>query len=122
LGDRRSYILTRVENRGRFAALLRDARARAGLSQRQVAARAGVPQSMVSTYERGIREPTLPTLSRLLRASGFQLQTQLAPVGPDLERNGRVLLDVLGLADAIPHRRRGPLQFPHLPKPKVVVR
>jgi transcriptional regulator with XRE-family HTH domain len=101
-----------VENRGRFAALLRDARARAGLSQRQVAARAGVPQSTVSTYERGHREPTLPTLDRLLRASGFQVRTELAPVGPDLERNGRVLRDVLGLADAIPHRRNGALHYP----------
>jgi len=104
-----------VENRGRFAALLRDARARAGLSQRQVAARAGVPQSTISTYERGRREPTLPTLDRLLRASGFRVRTELAPVGPDLERNGRVLRDVLGLADAIPHRRDGALRYPHFP-------
>ena len=106
--------LRRVENRGRFAALLRDARGRAGLTQRQVAARAGVPQSTVSTYERGHREPTLPTLDRLLRASGFQVRTELAAIGPDLERNGRVLRDVLGLADAIPHARIGALQYPRL--------
>jgi transcriptional regulator with XRE-family HTH domain len=103
-----------VESRGRFAALLRDARARAGLSQRQVAARAGVPQSTVSTYECGHREPTLPTLDRLLRASGFRVHTEIAPVGPDLDRNGQVLRDVLSVADAIPHRRTGGLRFPRI--------
>jgi hypothetical protein len=73
----------------------------------------------VSTYERGHREPTLPTLDRLLRASGFRVQTELAPAGPDLDRNGRVLRDVLGLADAIPHARAGALRFPRLPDPVV---
>ncbi|HYL71325.1 MAG TPA: helix-turn-helix transcriptional regulator [Candidatus Dormibacteraeota bacterium] len=62
------------------ASLVVLARLKAGLSQRELAKRAGVPVTMVSAYERGRREATLPTLRRLLRAAGFDLRTQLAPV------------------------------------------
>ena len=41
--------------------------------------RAGLPATMISAYERGRREPTLPTLMRLLRAAGFELRLNLAP-------------------------------------------
>lgn len=51
----------------------------AGISQRELARRAGVPQSMISAYERGRREPTLPTLLRILRAAGFDLRLHLVP-------------------------------------------
>jgi transcriptional regulator with XRE-family HTH domain len=61
------------------AALLQLARVKAGLSQRQLAERAGVPTTMISAYERGRRQPTLPTLLRLLRAAGFDLRMRLEP-------------------------------------------
>jgi len=64
------------------AALLRLARRRAGLSQRELAERAGVPPTMISAYERDLRQPTMPTLLRLLRAAGFDLRMHLAPVDP----------------------------------------
>jgi transcriptional regulator with XRE-family HTH domain len=51
----------------------------AGISQRELARRAGVPQSMIAAYEAGRREPTLPTLLRLLRAAGFELRLHLTP-------------------------------------------
>jgi transcriptional regulator with XRE-family HTH domain len=41
------------------AALLREARRRAGLSQTELAVRAGVAQSVISAYETGRREPAL---------------------------------------------------------------
>lgn len=59
------------------AAVLKDARQRSGLQQAELAARAGVPQSMISAYENGLREPTLPTLRRLLSAAGFGLALAL---------------------------------------------
>ncbi len=59
--------------------LLRLARMDAGISQRELAQRAGVPQSMIAAYERGRREPTLPTLLRLLEAAGFELRLHLVP-------------------------------------------
>jgi transcriptional regulator with XRE-family HTH domain len=57
--------------------LLRLARAKAGLTQAQLAGRAGVAQSLISAYENGHRQPTLPTLKRLLAAAGLELRTRL---------------------------------------------
>lgn len=59
--------------------MLQLARLKAGLSQRELAERAGVPSTMISAYERDKRQPTLDTLLRLLRAAGFDLRMQLAP-------------------------------------------
>ncbi|MGQ0714894.1 MAG: helix-turn-helix domain-containing protein [Gemmatimonadaceae bacterium] len=59
------------------AELLRDARTRAGLSQRDVARRAGTAQSVVARIETGATSPTWETLARLLAAAGFELQTEL---------------------------------------------
>jgi predicted nucleotidyltransferase/DNA-binding XRE family transcriptional regulator len=57
--------------------LLRDARERAGLTQRELADRAGVAQSVISMYESGRRQPSLPTLMALLRGAGFELDLRL---------------------------------------------
>ena len=62
------------------AALLQLARLKAGLTQRELAERAGVPPTMISAYERGKRQPTLDTLFRLLRAAGFDLRMHLEPL------------------------------------------
>ena len=61
------------------AGLLRYARLKAGLSQSELAKRAGVARTMVSAYEHDRRQATLPTLMRLLKAAGFELHMQLAP-------------------------------------------
>ena len=53
--------------------LLRQARKRAGLSQVDLASRAGVTQSVISAYESGQRQPSLPALARLIDAAGFEL-------------------------------------------------
>lgn len=58
-------------------ALLRDARRRAGLTQTQLGQRAGVTQSVISAYESGQRQPSLPVLLHLLRASGHLLEASL---------------------------------------------
>src|ERR1035437_1511700 len=64
------------------AGLLQLARLKGGLSQGQLAERAGVPATMISAYERDKRQPTLATLLRLLKAAGFELRMQLAPLDP----------------------------------------
>jgi transcriptional regulator with XRE-family HTH domain len=61
--------------------LLRSARRHAGLSQREVAVLAEVSQPNVSNYERGRRQPTLPTLRRLLAAAGHRLSVRATPAG-----------------------------------------
>jgi uncharacterized protein len=53
--------------------LLRRARQRAGLSQVELATRAGVTQSVISAYESGQRQPAIPALARLIEAAGFEL-------------------------------------------------
>ncbi|MBT1675056.1 helix-turn-helix domain-containing protein [Curtobacterium aurantiacum] len=62
------------------ALLIRDARERAELTQVQLARRAGVTQSVISTYENGRREPSLAALQRMLRAAGFTTTIDLQPV------------------------------------------
>lgn len=61
------------------AALLQLARIKSGLSQGQLSERAGVPATMISAYERDRRQPTIPTLMRLLKAAGFELSMRLLP-------------------------------------------
>lgn len=60
------------------ARLLRDARARAGLTQRQLARRARTSQSVVARIERGQTCPSTATLGELLAAAGFELRCELA--------------------------------------------
>lgn len=81
-GRRRPHtiVFMKHESQGSAAELLREARQRAGLSQGVLAARAEVPRTMVSTYERGLRQPTLPTLRRLLCAAGFDLAVHLVQI------------------------------------------
>jgi transcriptional regulator with XRE-family HTH domain len=64
------------------AGLLQLARLKSGLSQGQLAELAGVPATMISAYERDKRQPTMPTLLKLLRAAGFDLQMHLVPHDP----------------------------------------
>jgi transcriptional regulator with XRE-family HTH domain len=64
------------------AALISDARERAGLTQADLARRAGTVQSAIAAYESGRRQPTLPTLYRILAAAGFDLRARLAPHDP----------------------------------------
>jgi transcriptional regulator with XRE-family HTH domain len=94
------------------AALLKTVRRRRGLTQAQLAARAGTSQPVVSAYERGHRDPTVSTLRRLVEASGERLElgARVGGDGPpparDLHEHAARLLDVLSLADAIPVRPR----------------
>lgn len=93
-------------------ALINAIRRRRGLTQAELAQRAGTSQPVISAYERGLRDPTYRTLRKLVEAAGEQLQidavsprTDLPPAA-DVHDHARRLLDVLSLADAIPPRRR----------------
>lgn len=56
------------------ATALRQARRRAGLTQRRLAAKAGVPQSTVARIESSAMDPRVSTLDALLRACGDELR------------------------------------------------
>jgi predicted nucleotidyltransferase/DNA-binding XRE family transcriptional regulator len=84
------------------AELLRGARVRCGLTQQQLAQKAGVTQSVVSAYESGKREPSLSTLRRLVNATGLHLETRVTEGHPASRPNLRELVhthrDELGAA------------------------
>jgi transcriptional regulator with XRE-family HTH domain len=58
-------------------ALLLSARTRLGLSQTAFAELLGIAQPTLSAYESGRRQPTLPTLLRLLGRAGLDLRMEL---------------------------------------------
>ena len=99
-------------------ALLELVRRRNGLTQGELARRAGTSQPVVSAYERGHRDPTFGTLRRLVEAGGAALRIDAVdtvhtaddldrlPPPRDVDEHAARLLDVLSLADAIPVRRR----------------
>lgn len=60
--------------------LVRLARAKAGLTQAELAARAKVTQQAISAYETGRMEPTLPSLEKILAAAGFEMRIHLEPL------------------------------------------
>jgi transcriptional regulator with XRE-family HTH domain len=61
------------------SAIVREARHRTGLSQRELAVRAGTSQSAIARIERGRQIPSLETLQRILRACDLQLRIELVP-------------------------------------------
>jgi transcriptional regulator with XRE-family HTH domain len=75
--------------------MLRDARTKAGLSQRELARRANTAQSVVARIEGGQTSPSWDTLNGLLAAAGFGVETRLAEpaveVGQALDDTPRIL-------------------------------
>jgi predicted nucleotidyltransferase/DNA-binding XRE family transcriptional regulator len=61
-------------------AVLREARQAAGLSQAELARRAGVAQSVISAYENGRREPGMGMLAKLVEAAGHSLRVEAVAV------------------------------------------
>src|SRR3990172_1718657 len=68
-----------------FRQLLREARRRAGLTQTELARRAGVPQSTIGRIESGARVPSTLLAERLIRAAGFELRVGLGEPDPDTD-------------------------------------
>lgn len=75
--DRRYAMDMELEDRV-AGALLVSARSRLGLSQTAFAELLGIAQPTLSAYESGRRQPTLPTLIRLLGRAGLDLRMDLA--------------------------------------------
>lgn len=97
----------------RAGGLLLRARREAGLSQRALARRSGVPQSLISAYETGGRQPGADMLLRLLRATGHEVElTDTVERSRDAAAR---LAQVCALATALPTRNPGELAFPPWP-------
>ena len=91
--------------------LIGEIRRRSGLTQAELARRAGLPRSVLNAYERGRRQPGVDALARIAAAAGMELRVGTARRLDDA-RAGRLLLQVLDLAEALPHRPREPLAYP----------
>lgn len=79
------------------ARTLRHARRRAGLSQRELATRVGVPQPAVARIESGRVRPRVDTLDQLLRACGESLAS-VDLIGSGVDRT--VMRELLKLSPA----------------------
>ena len=70
--------------------LVREARKRAGLTQRELAERAGTTQSAIARLESGRTRPAFDDVLRLVRLCGFDLDIMLVerddPTGPRPQR------------------------------------
>lgn len=96
------------------ASLVKQIQEHSGLSQAELARRAGLPRSVVNAYLKGKREPGADALARLAAAGGFELRLGRRRPPVDAERAGKILVQVLELAEALPFRPRPTLGYPRL--------
>ena len=62
------------------AEIVRNARERSRISQRELARRAGTTQAAISRIERGVEEPTLERLEQILAGLGWRAGIELEPI------------------------------------------
>lgn len=84
-----------------------------GISQAELARRAGLPRSVMNAYLRGKREPGASTLARLAAAAGIEIALRPRRRARSEVEAGRRLVQVLELAEALPYRPR-PENYPDL--------
>jgi transcriptional regulator with XRE-family HTH domain len=94
--------------------LIRHIRRESGLTQAELARRAGLPRSVMNAYARGRRQPGVDALARIAAAAGLEVTVARPAEDARLQRAGRILEQVLDLAEALPQRRRSSLQYPSL--------
>ncbi len=95
------------------ALLLTEARRRSHLSRRELARRGGTSASTLAAYESGNSVPSVATLTRLLRAAGFDPEVSLRTAPADDERRRAEAIEaLLAFADALPRSAWGPLDYP----------
>lgn len=99
-------------------ALVREIRARTGLTQQQLAERSGVPQAKISNYENARVLPDIPTLTTLAESVGFELEMKLTTPDPQrrnlqhrtfaeaIDANAQALETARALHNATPTTRR----------------
>jgi transcriptional regulator with XRE-family HTH domain len=75
-----SFEFVAEAQRTTAGALLVLARQDLDISQRELADRAGVAQLEIAKIESGKREPSIPTLQRILAGAGLELRLRLAPI------------------------------------------
>lgn len=96
--------------------LLGEIRRVSGLSQAELARRSGIQSSVLSAYEHGRRQPSVAALARIAAGAGMELHLAPSHNSAAQEHAGRILAQVLDLAEALPYRPRDELAYPPLIK------
>jgi transcriptional regulator with XRE-family HTH domain len=96
--------------------LIGDLRRQSGLRQAELARRAGMPRSVVNAYEHGNRQPGVDALARIAAAANMKVELLPVTNPVDPNRAGRLLEQVLDLAETLPSKRRGTLLYPPFPR------
>jgi transcriptional regulator with XRE-family HTH domain len=73
---------------------VKEARRRAGLTQAQLAEKAGTTQSAIARLERGWTDPGFGQLQKLLKACGFTLLVSLDPYDDSDRWQAQAVLDM----------------------------
>jgi transcriptional regulator with XRE-family HTH domain len=92
--------------------ILRRARLRAGLTLRELAARAETSHSALAAYESARVTPNVETFDRVLSAAGFTASLSLTRRVASDHARGRELIDALVLAEQFPARRQHTVDLP----------
>jgi transcriptional regulator with XRE-family HTH domain len=94
--------------------LIREIRRESGLTQAELARRTGMARSVLSAYEHRHRQPSVAALARIAAAAGVELRLAPRADRAVTEHAGRVLSQVLDLAEQLPYRPRPELAYPPL--------
>ena len=105
--------MVRVSDR-KAAELIGEIRRTSGLTQAELARRTGMHRSVLSAYEHGRRQPALAAVARIAAAAGLELRIAPASERAELVRAGKILVQVLDLAEQLPHRPSRELSYPPL--------
>lgn len=106
--------MTALTSTERHASTLRQARLRAGLSLRELAARAGTSHSTLAAYEQGRKTPSIATFTRILECCDVAVDVVLSPRvrSADGIDRGEELRAVLELAEQFPARIPRDMELP----------
>ncbi len=74
---------------------VRDARVRAGISQRSLAIRAGTSQAAISRIENGLEEPSFERFEAIMGGMGYTPEISLRPIA-EHDAEPRRLLEQVG--------------------------
>jgi transcriptional regulator with XRE-family HTH domain len=94
--------------------LMAQIRRSSGFSQAELARRSGIASSVLSAYEHGRRQPSVAALARIAAAAGMALDLVPARNASGEEHAGRVLAQVIELAESLPYRPKDELAYPPL--------
>lgn len=83
---RRWWLTDTIFGINTVSALIRRSRLERGLTQRQLAKKAGTSQPAIARLETGTHSPTIETLERVLAALGLELELRTEEIDTGVDR------------------------------------